>query len=378
MSLKYRLQFGIGPSPYIHFFVWLMTVGMTVGLFYYRNVRYEYVGIAQARNSQIAANVNARLEDLPVELFQTVQAGDIIAVLDPVLDNENLEAEKNVLLAEIDRLAVELKATQARTLLDNQQRQASQLQAERRLNVDVEQSLLDILKIKVQLQTDLVQMKDLELEVEISKDLLEQQAVSPYELQKAITRYEIFSTKIEESRSLLSQAEKNLSQAQHRRKELMKAESIPQAMESALNVIRAAIQVQEKQIEVLAAKRKRIILKAPFDGIVNQVHHNSGEAILSGWPIVTLFADQASEIVAYIPEAEGNTFREDMPVQLFKESDPHTVVKSRVLTLGKTIELLPRRLWQSPNREQWGRPVLFEVPEDFILFSGETVSIKQL
>ena len=66
--------------------VWLTAVGAVVWLFYQRAERFQVVGIAQGQIRQIAMNCTGRIRNISVDLFEPVQAGQTVAIVDTLLD----------------------------------------------------------------------------------------------------------------------------------------------------------------------------------------------------------------------------------------------------------------------------------------------------
>jgi multidrug resistance efflux pump len=74
--------------------VWLVSAAAVVWLFYERAQRFEAVGIARGQVRQIAASSMGRIMEIPVQLFSFVKAGQTLAVVDTVADNEQGEEAK--------------------------------------------------------------------------------------------------------------------------------------------------------------------------------------------------------------------------------------------------------------------------------------------
>ena len=187
--------------------VWLSVVACVLGLFTRRQQRFEVLGIAQGQVRQIAANCTGRLTSLPVQLFDQVSLGQPVAVVNTILDNEQpqdqLQAQLSTILAEIEHLTSQLVPTQDDLLAEKTDRETSRLSDSRRFSVDVESARLEILRYRALIETDRIMLEDLALEVQTIKELLAQEAVAPYELQKAQVQYETLAKKIEENEQLL-------------------------------------------------------------------------------------------------------------------------------------------------------------------------------
>lgn len=368
--------------------VWLFAVVCVVGLFSRRTQRFEVIGIAQGRVVQISADCPARLVNVPVRLFDKVAQGQTLAIINTVLDNEHprgrLQAELATVLAEIDHLTAQLVPTQDNLTAENTDRAVSRILDSRRFSVDVENARLEILRLRVLIETDRITLQDLALDVKATENLVEQDAVVPYELQKVQAQYDTVAKKISENEQLLSQANTALEQAVQRRDEYFQHEPYNPSIEGALDVVRKAIKVQERRMDEVLTQiealdiNQAIELKAPFDGVISQVLHRTSEAVMAGDPVLTLTQAGPTEIVAYASEEQVNKIHEGMEVELIKSSEPARIIQSRIIYVGPVVERLPVRLWRNPNLPQWGRPFLIEAPPEIGLVTGELVGIRKL
>jgi len=370
--------------------VWLSVVAAVVGLFTRRSQRFEVLGIAQGQVRQIASNCSGRLKSVSVQLFEKVSLGQPVAVVDTILDNEQpraqLQAQLSTILAEIEHLTVQLVPTQDDLLAEKADRQTNRLSDSRRFSVDVENARLEILRLRALIETDRIMLEDLALEVQTVKELLAQEAVAPYELQKAKVQYETLATKIEENEQLLEQAKDALTQTQQRRDEYTRYKPHHPSVEDALDVIRKAIKIQERRMDEILVQiealepRQALQLTAPIDGVVSQIQHWPGEAVLAGEPILTIAEVKPTEIIAYAVEDQVNQIQKGMVVELVKQSEPKKIeiARSQIIYIGPIVEQLPPRLWRNPNIPEWGRPFLVKAPPQMKLIIGEVVGIRRL
>ncbi len=370
--------------------VWLSVLAAVVGLFTRRSQRFEVLGIAQGQVHQIAANCTGRLKSVSVQLFEEVSLGQPVAVVDTILDNEQpraqLQAQLSIILAEIEHLTVQLVPTQDDLLAEKADRQTNRLSDSRRFSVDVENARLEILRLRALIETDRIMLEDLALEVQTVKELLAQKAVAPYELQKAKVQYETLATKIEENEQLLEQAKDALTQTQQRRDEYTRYKPHHPSVEDALDVIRKAIKIQERRMDEILVQiealepRQALKLTSPIDGVVSQIQHWPGEAVLAGEPILTIAEVKPTEIIAYAFEDQVNQIQKGMVVELVKQSEPKKIeiARSQIIYIGPIVEQLPPRLWRNPNIPEWGRPFLVKAPPQMKLIIGEVVGIRRL
>jgi len=388
----------------LHILVWLAAVACVVGLFTRRSQRFEIVGMARSPVIHVSVNCEARLQTVPAKLFENVKKGQTVAVVDTVLDNEQprleLQTQLDTILAEIEHLSAQLVPTQETLLANESDRVINRIARMRTFETDIENAKIQILSLRSQIASDRIVLDDLAMEVKITRSLVEQKAIAPYEQEKAQVQYDALSKKIEENENLLAQAKNDLEQAQQRREEYAKSLPFNPSVDDALEVIRKQIAVQERlmdgvlvQLEALKA-RESLEVKAPIDGVVIPIQQQAneirmrrpgeniigqpGEVVTAGEPILAIAQARPNEIVAYIGERLLGQLQENMSVELIKDREPPQIARSQITQIGPAMELMPERMWLNPNIPQWGRPVLIEIPEGMELIPGEMVGIRRL
>jgi multidrug resistance efflux pump len=385
--------------------VWLLAVATVVWLFYQRAERFEIVGMARGQVRQIAASSPARIKDIPCELFRPVTAGQILAIVDTVLDDDQmLEAELKGKLAaagaEAERLAALLVPTQEQLQADIANRRINRESSWRRFLVDAETAQLRVYELEAEIGSDQITLGGLNADVSMMEKLLAQEAVAPYELEKTKVQRDSLAAAVAEKQKLLEQARTNLEQARERC-DLFAQEQLPaQSEDASLEAIRKEIRVQGEVMKGLLEQsaalqaRRAVELRSPIDGIVipirvqrsealqqrpgEQVMRRPGEVVTAGDPILAVAETEPNEIIAYVNERQLARFEAGTPVELIKTRMPAQIARSNVVSVGPAIELIPQRLWRNPNLPQWGRPILIDVPPGLALISGEFVGIRRL
>jgi multidrug resistance efflux pump len=386
-------------------FVWLVAVLCVVGLFSRRAQRFEVLGMARGQVRQIAATCTGRLTDVYVDLFERVDAGQTLAVIDTVLDNERvveaeLKSQLDAAIAEIEHLTAQLVPTQDTLEAEKADREINFASEMRRFQVDADQARLQILALKAQIASDRVLLADLEAEVKITEALLKEDAVSPYELQKVNAQYQSLARKVQENEIMLAQAERDLVLTKQRIDDFAQHQLMHPSVDSALEVIRKEIRVQEElvhglmeQLEALESRRL-IELKAPFDGVVISIQGRAnqatlrrpgedvirrvGEVVQAGDSILAIAELKPVEIVAYVSEGQLGLVRERTLVEIIKSRPPEQKAQCEVDYVGPTMELMPEQLWRNPTIPQWGQPIVIRIPEGMELIAGELVGIRAL
>lgn len=373
--------------------VWVAVLLCVIGLFHYRSQRFEVVGLVQGRVHQVAAPCDGQLRIVCVDLFDEVTKGQTLATL----DDELVKAQMAAIGAEIEHLMAQLIPTQEQLLAQAANLETTHVADQRRFFVDVENAGLRILQLRTLIASDRITLEDLAVEVKVLQDLVAQDAIAPYELQRAQAQHDSLAKKIEENGHLLEQARIDLKQAQQRLDEFAARQLQHPSVDSALEVIRKEAKVQEKLLEQLLVQRNSLVIKAPVDGIVIQIQANAniaalrrpgegilrrpGEVVLAGDPILTIAERQPTQVIAYARESQVNWVREGMAVELVELAQTGgkaQVARSQILRVGPTIEQMPQHLWRNPAVAQWGRPFLVKIPPGMTLVVGERVGIRRL
>ncbi len=371
-------------------FVWLVAAAAVVGLLNRRTKQFEVLGIARSQTCSVAGTLAGRVKSIPVRLFDNVQEGQILVIL----DDELINAQIATTMTEIQRLISELIPTQDQLSAEAAQRETDWIAAQRRFSVDVEQCKVRILEMRTILETDGIILEELALEVRIVRELVEKNALAPYELQKTKIQYNTLAKKIEENQRLLNQCELDLQNTENRRREFTLHQPVHLSIDRALEPIYKAIEVQQQLIEELLVQRRQMILRSPIDGVVVQIRASAdqadsgrpgeanlrrpGEVVMPGQPILTIAEPRPSEIIAYATEEQAGQIRTGSIVELTKNSQPRQITQSEITYIGPTVEEMPIRLWLNPNLRQWGRPFLVKVPPEMELTPGELVGIRML
>jgi len=372
-----RFRKGSAVSHILPILVWLIALGCVVVMLRNRSERFELVGYARVAEHQLAATCDGRIEQLSVELFQNVTEGQTLAVINTVLENEDIQAELKVIAAEIEHLMAQLVPTQDALLSQAAERLSDRHAARRRLTVDLENARLQVLQFKTLIETDKITLQDLAIEVKIAENLFQQDAIAQYQLDKAKVQYETLDQKIRFSQQELAQAQTDLDNTQVRLENFgAGGEPHDPSIDAALEVIHKAIKVQQALIEQVLAKRIPLELKAPYDGVISLLFSAPGEVVLVNQPILKIAQTQPKQIVAYAPQNYVGDIKERMTVEIVKMSAPQQMSRSQITYLGPNVEMLPERLWFNPNLPQWGRPMLIKVPPGLKLLPGETVGIR--
>ncbi len=354
--------------------VWLAVVACVAVLFAHRSGRFEAIGLAQTETHRLAPLNDGQIKSIHVQLFDKVRQNQTLVTL----DDQYIQAQLATASAQIEQLMAQLLPTQQRLMVETDDTENDKITAHRRFSVDIENARLRTLQLKVLIGTDKIILEELGLEVEIVSDLIEEDAIAPYELQKVKTQYNAMAKKIKENEQMLEQTNLDLQQAEYRLKNFSSRQLHYVSVDNTLEIIHRSIKVQEQRIEELLVQGSTLKLTTPFDGIVTLIEHRRGETVLAGEPILTVSRSEPTEVVVFADENSSDSLHEGMVVELIKKSTPSQIASSQIVHLGSTIEQMPQRLWRNPNIAQWGRPFLVKIPPKMELLPGELVGVRKL
>ena len=359
--------------------IWVLALAGVYGLFTRKAAKFETLGVVEAEKRQVATTCAGRLQAVKVGLFDIVKKGQLLAEVNTVGDDEHIQEQLNTISAEIQYLMAQLVPTQDKMLTDQQQRENDKVATYRRFVADVEQMRLRVLELRAEIETDKVTLWDLELDMNVAKELLKEDAIAEYEVQKAQVAYDALAKKITENQILLTETRVTVEHSDIRAKEYAKQQLHEPSVDNELEVIHKAIKVQEQEMEELVAMRQPLKLYAPDDGVVSQIYVMPGEVIIPGDRVFTIRTIGTVAIVAYASETQLDLLKQNnMQVEIRKEGFPIQVAKSKVINVGPVVEEVSAKLLRDQNVRQWGRPILISIPSNMEVVPGETVGIRGL
>jgi multidrug resistance efflux pump len=365
--------------------IWLGAVLAVVSLYTQRVHSFMATGLAVSRAQTISAVGDGIIRHIAVKACQSVNKGDVLAVLElgnPV-ENEYTqtlaEAQKTTARAEMEHLKSELSAMQEELTAEIAQRRTDESLRYQQLVLDVNRARVTLLENKTALESDRGLLAGLQQEKAILEDLLSKQAVDLYEVQKIRIEHDGLAGKVTAEEELLAQARIDLDQAQNRLSQYkLPATESTEELRRRLEPFDKAIAVQEKYIEELLAPSHTLIVRAEFDGVVGSISCTEGQSVTTEMSIMTLTSPVAEYVTVWLDQRQSGIVHEKMPLEIIKMTAPHSVFKAEVASMGSAFEQLPEQLWKTPGTPQWGRPVRISVSPESGLLGNEVVGVYGL
>jgi multidrug resistance efflux pump len=380
--MKLLLKKGGSLTRLLPVFVWLGALAAVAVLFVHQGTHVDFNGVVVAQEQMITVAESGYIRAIPVQLYDEVKKGDTLAIVEvstigmAEFNTELIEAQRATARAELEHLKAELVAMGAELDAEQIDRDRDTYEIQRRLAVDVEQARLGILEIKTDLEPNRALMKDLELEVRIAEELFKDNAIESYEVQKLKSEYEAIRQTVLTNEQFLAEAEQHYAQSQGRLDAFAQSAPLPELLTQRLEPFIKAVSVQEKVIEEYVQPDDTLVLTAPFDGMVTNLTYRPGQAVMRDIPLMTIVKPTADYVAAWVPQQQIRHLQLDMPVRIITRTNPPQAITSYINRISPAIELLPERMWQTPNTPEWGQVVIIPIQPGVNLVPNEIVGIQ--
>jgi HlyD family secretion protein len=346
-----------------------------------------YSGTIEAKQAELAFQVNGRVVDLPVNEGQRVSKNQILAKLDPseflarlaqARANLNrsekalkqkeaiLDLYKSTLPAEVERAQAAVKAlkSQVKDLKAgsrNQEIERARL-ASHAAKITMEQARKDKERLERLYQEGTVSEKERDAaalgyetafkEYERSKET--------FDLLKEGARKETIRTaeaRLAEGRAFLKQAKSNL-------KKITAAESEVEVAAAQMKAAAAAVEVSEIQLGYT-------VLKAPFDGIITSRNIEPGEVVSPGREVLSIANMNTVDLKVFVDETEIGKVKPGQNVDVKTDTFPDKTYKGRVSFISPEGEFTPKIIQTQKERVKLVYLVKISIPNpDLELKSG--------
>jgi multidrug resistance efflux pump len=362
------------PRGKLQLFVWLGLLALSLVMLEDWTPTMTHIGLARANEVEITSRAGGRIDSILVHPFETVVAGDVIAVL----DGNELEARIKTASARIEELRAELSATSQRLIDEARTAELDRVADLRSFRSDEETLRLDSLALAVQLEGDRIERQRIDQKLQRTKELAEEGLESEAELDDLTLQIRRLDAVIALNEERLKETEETFHAAADRRVAFEALGPADLDESGRLEPLRAAITVETLRLEELRVQREELVLRTPIAGRVRQVRGSLDQALLPGEPVAVVTDPVASQLVVYLPETGDRDVTEGTLLLVARASEPRVTAESVVTLVGPSTEQLPQRLWRDPTIPEFGIPVLTSPVHALRLAPGEPVVVEVL
>jgi HlyD family secretion protein len=304
----------------------------------------------------VAAKLNGRILEIRVREGDTVNAGDVIAVL----DDEQLRARETQSQAAVKDAEARAEAARAQiAVLQEQLRQSELLTEQARTDAQgrVRQAENEVVVAEAELARQEAANRIAVFDREAYTRLAATGAVPERKGQEAISTAEqqiaavaAAKRRVESARGTLLIARATLtnpgiraSQAGANRKQI--AQQQKEVASANAKIEQARAQLSEAQ-----ANRKDLEITAPFSGTVATRTAEPGEVVAAGTAIVTLLDLSKVYLRGFVPEGEIGKVKLDQPARVYLDSNPNQPLEAVVSRIDPEATFTPENTYFRDER----------------------------
>jgi len=341
----YWRQFRINVGPMVAF---MAVLGMTVWLWGKNLANPVVTGQAESLVVEVSSPVPGRLSQLNASMFQNVNAGDVIAVVDAT---EPLVVSNTVAL-----LRGEMELIRAEAGLDNGDK------------IRLASFRLSWMILRAELASAQAQLIYAQAEFERASALAAEKIDATDTLDKARRDRDQLTLEVEQKTLAVEAAENSW----------RGLEADPANDESPAT--KAALAVAEQKLLLAESKLQPVTLTAPISGSISKLEKVPGSTVLEGTSIVTIASTTPNRIIGYLSQPLRIEPTNGMRAEVRSRGLVRKVGLATVTDIGPRMELFdaPLRVRGMGAAQERGLPVFISIPPNMSIRPGELVDIRLL
>lgn len=337
--------------------------------------------------TDVDTKVSGRIEAIAVREGETVQKGQVLAILDEAELEAQVTGAQARLQAAKDR---QQQAQLQQQVIQNQIQEVnlSRQQAEGESAGRVSQAEGNLAVAEAQYAQTQAQLQQSQAQLALAKadrdriaTLFQQGAVSRQQYDQAQTAFDSIQAAVNSQTSAVQAAQRQVAAAQG---------ALTQAQSSALNpdIRQAQIATLEQQLAVaqaqiataqaevasaqagvqeLMARLSNLRILSPIDGVVLTRSVEPGTVISPGATLLTLINPTEVYLRGFIPEGDIGAVRVGQPAQVYLDSFPETPLNATVRAIDTVASFTPENIYFKEDRvrQVFGVELQIENPEGF-------------
>jgi len=306
--------------------------------------------------STVAAKLSGRILEVRVREGDTVNAGDVIAVL----DDEQIRARESQAQAAVSDAEAKAEAARAQiAVLQEQVRQSELLTEQARTDAQgrVRQAESEVVAAEAELAKQEAAHRIAAFDREAYTRLAATGAVSERKGREATSTEEQQTAavaaarkRVESARGALLVAKASLmnpsiraSQAGANRKQIA-------AQQKEVASANAKLEQARAQLSEAAANRKDLNITAPFNGTVATRTAEPGEVVAAGTAIVTMLDLSKVYLRGFVPEGDIGKVKLDQPARVYLDSSPNQPIDAYVSRIDPEATFTPENTYFRDER----------------------------
>jgi HlyD family secretion protein len=313
-------------------------------------------GRIEGDEAVVAPRVGGRILEVRVREGDSVQAGDLVAVL----DDEQVHAREDQANAALMRARARAKAARDQVAVLQQQMRQAELQTEQS-KIDsvgrVREAEADLAEAEAQLAQQQAAHQLALFDKEAYTKLAQSGAVSERQAKLAVATADqqaaalaAAQRRVEASQGALTTAKANLTNPEIRQAATAMVRSQLAQQESEISSAEAEIQQAEAQLAEAQANWKDLTIRAPFAGTIVTRSAEPGEIVATGTAIVTLVDLGSVYLRGYVPEGRIGVVKVGQPARVYLDSNPRQGIEASVSRIDPQATFTPENTYFRDDR----------------------------
>lgn len=266
----------------------------------------------------VSSPINARITDIPVDVGDRVQVGDIVAVL----DQDEVQARLREAVARLNQSEAAL-----RNVL-----QGTRPEEIQRLRGQVSETRAGITQSQAELTTAQARLQDAQRRARRAERLFQQEFISRQDLDQAMTEEAAATGEVQRVRGNIQAARSRLAQVQQ---QLLQAQRGP--TEPEISEARAARQAAAAQVQAIRSEVRDRYIRSSTTGVVVERIQDPGEIAIPGQPIVRIANRSTLEGIAFVEESDLPRVSVGDRAFIVLDSRPDRPVEGTVTKIGSEV-----------------------------------------
>jgi len=339
---EFRIQF----LPLI---IFSCVVGVVVVLWRQSGLSGYMTGVAEGVRSIVTSPQAGSIDQLHVQPYQVVQAGDPIAILLP----RDPDAQLGLLQSELQIARLRFQPSVAERNVMN-----------------FEQIRVDLLQTKTELAMARVNLARAENEVRRNTPLFQEKLVSEDVYDVSVKTRDMYQAEVDAKGDAIAEIERRMKELQPLASPSVASTPTIDSMQEVLNRLE---QTQRK----VATNWGPFVLRAPISGMVSVVHRRQGEFVVDGEPLLVINSQWADRIVGYLRQPYGMDPQVGMSVHVATREQKSRKFWSEISQVGAQMETITNSLAfiRQGSLVDSGLPVVVEIPKGLKIRPGEALDL---
>ncbi len=342
-------------GKYIFWAFWGVMAVVTALIYFRYDTNSDFIGLVENRTHILSVQESGRVARVNVVQGDQVRAGQVLLEM----DTSDLDREKALLDAELERLQGHLDADRARAGLEYD-----------KLSTQSESDSLNMEMKKADLAEKAAELESIRAEIERLQAAERAGLGRPRELSDLIIRRDTLAKVVAAQRAVLSDRpaprDGRGGRADGARNQVV--QSLIGDSLTRIGEVRVALALVE-------SRRAMRTIASPADGRVVSLLNRPGDTVERYLPVVTVEEDRAEFVDVYMPETSGQTPVVGARVNLFPHRQMAADSTGVIVSVDPGYSVIPERL-AFQGRFYWARKFRVQMDPAHQLMPGEAVRVE--